>query len=82
MIILILDQCLPITLAITRLHHLLRGRHLGTGTYLANCGCAMMRAGNFIESSAVRSSSGKYFQEGLEPRKIDEYLIGWNKEVK
>ena len=38
-------------------------------------------AGNFIESSAVRSSSGKFFQEGLEPRKIDEYLIGWNKEV-
>ena len=37
--------------------------------------------GNFIESSAVRSSSGKVFAAGMAPRKIDEYLIGWNKQV-
>ena len=33
--------------------------------------------GNFIEIDPVRSSSGKVFQDGLEPRRIDEYLIGW-----
>ncbi|MCF6220637.1 MAG: carboxypeptidase regulatory-like domain-containing protein [Robiginitomaculum sp.] len=38
-------------------------------------------AGNFIESSAVRSSSGKFFQAGLKPRQIKEYLVGWNKQV-
>ena len=37
--------------------------------------------GNFIESSAVRSSSGKLFDEGLKPRQIKEYLVGWNKQV-
>lgn len=37
--------------------------------------------GNFIESSAIRSSSGKVFQDGLKPRKIDEYLIGWNQQM-
>ena len=37
--------------------------------------------GSFIESSAVRSSSGKFFQDGLKPRQIKEYLIGWNKQV-
>ncbi|PHR90858.1 MAG: TonB-dependent receptor [Robiginitomaculum sp.] len=37
--------------------------------------------GNFIESSAVRSSSGKVFDEALKPREIDEYLVGWNKQV-
>ncbi|WP_371398172.1 carboxypeptidase regulatory-like domain-containing protein [Fretibacter rubidus] len=37
--------------------------------------------GNFIESSAVRSSSGKVFADGLKPRKIDEYLIGWEQQA-
>lgn len=37
--------------------------------------------GNFIESSAIRSSSGKVFQDGLKPRKIDEYLVGWNQQM-
>ncbi len=37
--------------------------------------------GNFIESSAVRSSSGKFFQEDLKPRSIDEYLVGWERQV-
>jgi hypothetical protein len=37
--------------------------------------------GNFIESSAVRSSSGKFFQDNLTPRSIDEYLIGWEHHV-
>jgi len=37
--------------------------------------------GNFIESDPVRSSSGKVFQEGLKPRKIDEYLVGWTSQV-
>ncbi|PHS21665.1 MAG: TonB-dependent receptor [Robiginitomaculum sp.] len=37
--------------------------------------------GNFIEIDPVRSSSGKVFQDGIKPRKIDEYLIGWNHDV-
>lgn len=37
--------------------------------------------GDFIESSAVRSSSGKLFQDNLKPRQIKEYLVGWNKQV-
>ena len=37
--------------------------------------------GNFIEIDPVRSSSGKVFQDGIKPRKIDEYLLGWNHEV-
>ncbi|PHR61469.1 MAG: TonB-dependent receptor [Robiginitomaculum sp.] len=37
--------------------------------------------GNFIESSAVRSSSGKFFADNLKPRQIKEYLVGWNKQV-
>ena len=32
--------------------------------------------GNFLDSQDVRSSSGKFFQEGIDPRKVDEYLIG------
>lgn len=32
--------------------------------------------GNFIGSTPEASSSGKFFQEGLDPRTVDEYLIG------
>lgn len=32
--------------------------------------------GNFISSANLRSSSGKQFQKGIEPRYIDEYLLG------
>ncbi len=35
--------------------------------------------GNFIEIDPVRSSSGKLFQEGIKPRFINEYLVGWDK---
>jgi hypothetical protein len=37
--------------------------------------------GDFIEIDSVNSSSGKWFQEGLEPRGIDEFLIGWTMDV-
>jgi len=37
--------------------------------------------GNFLDIDAVRSSSGKVFQEGLTPRGIDEFLVGWTNEV-
>ncbi len=37
--------------------------------------------GDYIESVGVRSSSGKVFQEGMSPRKIDEFLIGWTSQV-
>ena len=36
--------------------------------------------GNWIEIDPVRSSSGKWFQDGIEPRKIDEFLLGWTKD--
>ncbi len=37
--------------------------------------------GNFIESELVGGSSGKIFDDGLTPRSIDEYLIGWTTDV-
>ncbi len=37
--------------------------------------------GNFIEAESVGSSSGKWFQDGLTPRGIDEYLLGWTMDV-
>jgi len=37
--------------------------------------------GNFLDIDPVRSSSGKVFQEGLTPRGIDEFLVGWTSEV-
>ncbi|MCH9650635.1 MAG: carboxypeptidase regulatory-like domain-containing protein [Deltaproteobacteria bacterium] len=37
--------------------------------------------GNLIGVDPVRSSSGKFFQEGLTPRSIDEYIIGYSKQV-
>ena len=32
--------------------------------------------GNFIDVDPVRSSSGKVFEKGIDPRHIDEYLLG------
>ncbi len=37
--------------------------------------------GDFIASRPRGSSSGKYFDDGLKPRQIKEYIIGWNKDV-
>jgi hypothetical protein len=37
--------------------------------------------GNLIGSDSVRSSSGKFFQDDLEPRSVDEYLIGTSREI-
>ena len=37
-------------------------------------------SGNLIETDPVRSSSGKFFQEGIDPRKIDEILVGYSKQ--
>jgi hypothetical protein len=37
--------------------------------------------GNLIGSDPVASSSGKFFQEGLDPRSIDEYVIGHSREM-
>ncbi|REJ72979.1 MAG: carboxypeptidase regulatory-like domain-containing protein [Acidobacteria bacterium] len=38
------------------------------------------RNGNLLAIDPVESSSGKYFDEGLEPRYIDEYLIGYSRQ--
>jgi hypothetical protein len=37
--------------------------------------------GNFIEFSPLRASSGKFFQEGIDPRSIDEFLVGYSKQI-
>ncbi|MDX2438237.1 MAG: carboxypeptidase-like regulatory domain-containing protein [Acidobacteriota bacterium] len=37
--------------------------------------------GNLIELDPLRSSSGKVFQEGIKPRSIDEYAIGYDKQI-
>lgn len=37
--------------------------------------------GTFVGSDAIRSSSGKLFQEGIKPRFINEYLVGWDREI-
>lgn len=37
--------------------------------------------GNFIEMTQVGSSSGKIFQDDMDPRKIDEFLVGWKGDV-
>jgi hypothetical protein len=39
------------------------------------------RNGNFIGSTPEASSSGKIFQDGLKPRKTDEYMIGTTKDL-
>lgn len=37
--------------------------------------------GDFIESSALRSSSGKAFVKDMDPRRVDEFLVGWTGHV-
>ena len=37
--------------------------------------------GSFIESDPVRASSGKWFDDGLEPRFTDEFLVGMTQEL-
>jgi hypothetical protein len=37
--------------------------------------------GNQIGIDPARSSSGKLFQEGIDPRSVDEYLIGYDKQI-
>ncbi len=37
--------------------------------------------GNYISSESANGSGGKLFEAGIEPRGIDEYLIGMTKEV-
>lgn len=37
--------------------------------------------GNLIGVDPVRSSSGKFFQEDLNPRAIDEYLVGYSRQI-
>jgi hypothetical protein len=34
--------------------------------------------GTFIQSAPERSSSGKRFVDGMDPRKTDEFILGWN----
>ena len=38
-------------------------------------------AGNLIGTDPVRSSSGKFFDEGMDPRSIDEYIIGTSQQL-
>ncbi len=38
-------------------------------------------SGNLIGTDPVRSSSGKFFQEGLDPRSIDEFIVGHSREL-
>ena len=37
--------------------------------------------GNLIGTDPLRASSGKFFQEGIKPRSIDEYVIGYDKQI-
>ncbi|RLE32974.1 MAG: carboxypeptidase regulatory-like domain-containing protein [Acidobacteria bacterium] len=37
--------------------------------------------GNLLEVADLRSSSGKVFQEGIDPRSIDEYIVGYSKQI-
>ena len=37
--------------------------------------------GNFIDFTPLRASSGKFFQEGIDPRSIDEYVVGYSKQM-
>jgi hypothetical protein len=37
--------------------------------------------GNFLRFDNLIASSGKFFQEGIDPRSIDEYLIGYSKQI-
>jgi len=37
--------------------------------------------GNFLDHTDIRSSSGKIFQEGIKPRFIDEFVVGYDKQI-
>jgi hypothetical protein len=37
--------------------------------------------GNLIDVQDVASSSGKVFQEGIDPRSVDEFLVGYSKQI-
>jgi hypothetical protein len=37
--------------------------------------------GNYLATDPVRSSSGKWFQDGLDPRYVDELIIGYDRQV-
>ena len=37
-------------------------------------------AGDFIGVDPIRSSSGKFFDDGLDPRSIDEYILGYSRQ--
>lgn len=39
------------------------------------------RNGNFLAIDPVRSSSGKFFDDDLEPRHIDELIVGYSKQI-
>ncbi|MEM7585772.1 MAG: carboxypeptidase regulatory-like domain-containing protein [Acidobacteriota bacterium] len=38
-------------------------------------------SGNLIGTDPVRSSSGKFFDEGLDPRSIDEFIVGHSRQL-
>ncbi|MCB1041825.1 MAG: TonB-dependent receptor [Acidobacteria bacterium] len=37
--------------------------------------------GEFVRTQDVSSSSGKFFQPNMTPRRIEEYVLGWNAEL-
>lgn len=37
--------------------------------------------GNLIETDPVSSSSGKFFADDLDPRSVDEFIIGYSKQI-
>ncbi|HNP34738.1 MAG TPA: TonB-dependent receptor [Woeseiaceae bacterium] len=37
--------------------------------------------GDFVQIDPFDSSSGKWFQDGMEPRSIDEFLVGWTSDI-
>ena len=37
--------------------------------------------GNYLATDPVRSSSGKWFDDGLDPRYIDEFIIGYDRQI-
>ena len=37
--------------------------------------------GNFLAIDPLRASSGKLFQEGIDPRSIDEFVVGFDKQI-
>jgi len=37
--------------------------------------------GTFMGTTPIRSSSGKWFQDGIDPRYVDEFVIGYDRQV-